>query len=365
MRTGRAIWVPVAPKAPRPVSGVAPAPRAAAETPEMMRIFRHHEALPDPVRGSVVAVGNFDGLHRGHCAVIAEAGSRAARIGAPFAVLSFEPHPRRFFQPDAPPFRLTPFRVKARLLEAMGVDVLFALHFDRRMVAISPDDFIARVLVGGLGAREIVVGYDFVFGRARAGTVATLEQRRGALGYGLTAVAPVSADSGEVFSSTRVREYLRIGDVDRATLILGRFWEMEGRVETGDRIGRTIGFPTANLGLDPELVRPAYGVYAVRAGIDRGTETAWIDGIANFGRRPTVGGTEERFEVHLFNTDQDLYGAHMRVGIVGFLRGEMRFDGLDALKAQIAKDCARARRMLARRATPDDLSGLDEGDIVL
>lgn len=310
-----------------------------------MHIHRNPEGLPATARGAVVAIGNFDGVHLGHQAVIATAGGIARASGAPQAVLSFEPHPRSFFQPAAPPFRLTPFRAKAELLRRLGVDVLFSLRFDRRMVQRSADDFVRGVLVGGLGIRHAVVGYDFVFGHGRKGTAALLTRMGGELGFGVTVVDPVRAGA-ELYSSTRIRELLQAGDPRRAGALLGRPWEIDGRVERGDRRGRTIGFPTANLLLDG-YVRPATGVYAVRAGLGR--DGAWHDAVANFGMRPTVGGTQLRLEVHIFDFDGDLYGRHLRVALVDYLRGERKFPGLDALKAQIAADSAQARALLAAR----------------
>lgn len=310
-----------------------------------MRILRHHAATGDD-RGAVVALGNFDGVHLGHQAVIGTAGEAARAAPAPFAVLTFEPHPRSVFQPGAAPFRLTPFRGKARHLGALGVELLVALHFDLDFARRSAEDFVDRVLVEGLGVRHVVVGYDFVFGNRRRGTPALLADRGAAQGFGVTVVPPVESPSGAIYSSTRIREHLLAGRPGEAAALLGRFWEIEGRVERGARLGRTIGFPTANLGLDGYL-RPAAGVYAVRAGIEEGERTIWHDGAANLGWRPTVGGTDLRLETHLFDFAGELYGRHLRVQLVEHLRPEQKFSGLDALKAQIAADCLEARRVLA------------------
>ncbi|WP_114395365.1 bifunctional riboflavin kinase/FAD synthetase [Oleisolibacter albus] len=326
-----------------------------------MKLYRHivgqepaDRAAPDQgsadpgaaIRGSVVALGNFDGVHLGHRAVIAEAQAVAQRLGAPSAVLTFEPHPRSLFRPDDPPFRLTPLRIKARLIEALGVDALFALHFDRAFSQHSAEAFVRDVLVAGLEARHVVAGYDFVFGHRRQGTIDFLRRMGTGLGFGVSEVRPAAAPDGTVYSSTRVRELLQAGEPDKAAAILGHAFEIEGRVEHGDKRGRTIGFPTANIELD-DYLRPRFGVYAVRAGIDQGERTVWIDGVANLGRRPTVGGLVERLEVNLFDFDGDLYGRHLRVQLRHFLRPEMKFDGLDHLKAQIARDAETARRVLA------------------
>ncbi len=310
-----------------------------------MHVFRHFENLPDEVRGASVAVGNFDGVHLGHQAVIGEAGRVARDQGIPWAVLSFEPHPRSLFTTDQEPFRLTPFRIKARHVEALGVDNMIVLHFDHEFAGLSADDFVKKVLVKGLGARHVVSGYDFVFGHKRAGNCELLLHKGKEEGFDFTCVSAV--DDGEtIYSSTRVRRYLKVGDPRGAANLLGRPFEIEGRVEHGDARGRTIGFPTANLHLG-EYLRPASGVYAVRAGIDEGADTRWLEGVANFGNRPTFDKKDTIFEVHLFDFDGDLYGRHLRIALVDFLREEKKFDGLDDLKAQIALDSNNARQILA------------------
>jgi riboflavin kinase / FMN adenylyltransferase len=313
-----------------------------------MRIFRH-DAVGAGDRGAVVAVGNFDGLHFGHQRVIAEAGKVARALGAPHAVLTFEPHPRSVFRPQDPPFRLTPFRMKSRLVEGLGVDLLFTLHFDLAFAARSAEEFIAGVLLERLGARHVVVGYDFVFGNQRRGDAVLLAERGAALGFGVGIVEPVQAEEGAAYSSTRIREHLVAGRPREAAALLGRFWEIDGRVERGDERGRTIGFPTANILLH-DYLRPAAGVYAVRAGIEEGGKTVWRDAVANFGTRPTFGGTDLRLEVHIFDFTGDLYGRHLRVALVEHLRPERKFSGIDALKAQIGADAQRARAVLG--ATP-------------
>ena len=294
----------------------------------------------------MVAIGNFDGVHLGHQAVIAAAKQAAQAAGAPFAVLTFEPHPRSIFQPGAPPFRLTPFRAKSRVLESLGVDLLFTLHFDLEFAQKSAEEFIAEALVAGLGVGHVVVGYDFVFGNRRRGTPELLQTEGQRQGFGISVVAPVAGPGGIVYSSTQIREHLGAGRPREAAALLGRPWEIEGRVETGDKLGRTIGFPTANIAL-ADYLRPAAGVYAVRAAVEAGAATRWFDGAANLGWRPTVGGTDLRLEAHLFDFAGDLYGQHLRVAFIERLRAEQRFAGLDALKAQIAADCEKARALLA------------------
>jgi riboflavin kinase / FMN adenylyltransferase len=310
-----------------------------------MHVFRHFENLPDEVRGASVAVGNFDGVHLGHRAVIGEAGRIAHDQNIPWAVLSFEPHPRSLFTPDQAPYRLTPFRIKARHIEELGVDNLIVLHFDQELASLSADDFIMKVLVEGLVARHVVSGYDFVFGHRRAGNCELLLHKGQEQGFDFTCVSAV--DDGEtVYSSTGVRNCLKAGDPRGAAALLGRPFEIEGRVEHGDARGRTIGFPTANLHMG-EYLHPAHGVYAVRAGIDEGTSTKWMEGVANFGSRPTFDNKDTIFEAHLFDFDGDLYGRHLRIALVDFLREEKKFDGPDDLKAQIAIDSDMARRILA------------------
>jgi riboflavin kinase/FMN adenylyltransferase len=326
-----------------------------------MRLFRHYTPLPPDARGAVLALGNFDGVHLGHQAVIGAAGDIARTLGAPHGVLTFEPHPRHVFRPADPPFRLTPFRVKATQIEALGVDVMVTLHFDAEFARRSAEDFVQTVLRDGLGVRHILVGDDFVFGHGRKGTVALLTDMAVSCGFAVTTVPPVALPGtsagagaggiGEVVSSTRVREHLAAGRPTAAAALLGRPWEIDGRVEAGDQRGRTIGFPTANLALG-EYLRPAGGVYAVRAGIEEAGRTSWHDAVANLGTRPTVGGTDLRLEVHLFDFAGDLYGRHLRVALVEHLRPEMKFPGLDALKAQIAADSARAREILAAAKLP-------------
>ncbi len=279
--------------------------------------------------------------------VIGEAGRIAQTAGVPWAVLTFEPHPRSIFWPDTGPFRLTPFRTKARYVENLGVDCMIVLHFDDDFLRRPAGDFVTDVLVNGLEARHVVSGYDFVFGHGREGNCEMLLRMGQEKGFDFTAVQAVRDADGNIYSSTRIREYLKGADPAAAARMLGRFFEIEGRVEMGDRRGRAIGYATANVDLD-EYLRPASGVYAVRVGVEKGNGMVWHDGVANLGQRPTFAGDEVVFEVHLFDFDGDLYGARLRVALVEFLRAEMKFPGLDALKAQIARDSDRARSVLAQ-----------------
>src|ERR1700761_4330555 len=250
-----------------------------------MRIFRHYENVPGAFQGAVVAVGNFDGVHLGHRALIEEAEHHARERGAPLAVLAFEPHPQEFFRPSAESFRLTPFRVKARLLAELGVDAMFALPFDAAMAAKSAQDFVLDVLVKGLSAGCVVVGEDFQFGKGRAGNASVLAYMGEMEGFGVTVFKPVE-DGSEKISSTAIREALKAGKPDEAARLLGHYWAVEARVEHGDKRGRTIGVPTANMRL-VDFLHPAFGVYAVRASVLEDEKVvARHGGVANFGIRP-------------------------------------------------------------------------------
>lgn len=303
-------------------------------------VFDDWRSVPADWKGGVVALGNFDGVHCGHQALLARAREQARSLGAPVVALTFEPHPRGFFVPDTGPFRLTLAPAKVRLLAQYGVQAVLAQRFDTSFAGLSAEAFIGDVLLKGLGARHVVCGYDFTFGARRGGNVEMLRAQGGAKAFGITVLEPVMRE-GEIYSSTRIREALRAGWVSEALDLLGHAWEIEGAVELGDQRGRTIGFPTANVALGEHL-RPRFGVYAVRALVD----DTWRDGVANLGRRPTFGKLKENFEVHLFDFAGDLYGKVLRVALVDFIRPEMKFAGLDQLKAQIAADGEAARRVL-------------------
>jgi riboflavin kinase/FMN adenylyltransferase len=314
-----------------------------------LRIIRHPGSGAAHERGAVLAMGNFDGLHLGHAALIGHAHELAQARGVPAAVLTFEPHPRNVFMPGGEPFRLTPFRVKEREIARLGVDFLFIQHFDPEFAKKSAESFIEEVIVGAVGAAHIIVGHDCTFGNRRRGTPEMLREAGRSIGFGVTVIEPVRGGDAAVYSSTHIRELLKVGKPREAAAQLGRFWEIDGRVALGDQRGRTIGFPTANLGLG-EYLRPAFGVYAVRVtgdGPDDPLAGRTIDGVANLGLRPTVGTLVPRLEAHLFDIDRDLYGRHLRVALVDFIRPERKFSGFDELKAQIAADAAQAREILA------------------
>jgi riboflavin kinase/FMN adenylyltransferase len=325
-----------------------------------MRIFRHYDDVPAALHGAVVAIGNFDGVHRGHRALIAEAKLQAEARKVPLAVLSFEPHPQEFFKhlhdqkgglaPAAPTsFRLTPLRAKARLLADLGVDALFALTFDAELARMTPQAFVEKALVGSLRISGAVVGHDFEFGQNRAGNVAVLSYMGEMEGFTVTAFDTVTAAGGdEKISSTLIRQMLREARPEEAARLLGHWWAVEARVEHGDARGREMGFPTANMHLG-HCLAPAFGVYAVRVSIlDNDKVVSRHDGVSNFGIRPMYKVQVPLMETHLFDFNGDLYGKYLSVELIRYLRPEAKFDGLPALIEQIGRDAADARAILAR-----------------
>lgn len=317
-----------------------------------MRVFRSFENLTDEARGAVVAIGNFDGLHLGHQTLLDQARAIARDLGVPLAILTFEPHPRMLFRADDPPFRLTSAEDRETAAGSIDIDLFYEIEFNRDFAAMSAEQFIERVLVEGLGARHVVVGWDFCFGKGRAGNVDFLRAIGEKSGFGVTAVDAVTHDNGIIYSSTAIRQALREGRPQDATHLLGRPWEIAGIVAHGDARGRTIGFPTANVALGDHL-RPKFGVYAVELGLisdaDGQTVERWVPGVANIGVRPSFGGDDDAgLEAHLFDFDQDIYDRRVRVRLHGFIRGEQKFDGLDALKARIAADVIAAKEILGK-----------------
>ena len=315
-----------------------------------MRIFRHYRDVPDGYKGAVIAVGNFDGVHLGHQALIGEAKRLAQERGGLLGVLAFEPHPQEFFRPSPESFRLTPFRTKARLIAEEGADVMFALAFDAEMAARSAQEFVLEVLVRGLGAAHIVVGADFQFGKGRSGNTTLLAYMGEMEGFGVTVFTPVTAEGSNKISSTRIREALKEGRPEEAARLLGHWWTVESRVEHGAARGRALGFPTANMHLI-DCLKPAFGIYAIRAMIMEDDQpVARHDGVANFGIRPMpmFRTDEPLLETFLFDFSGDLYGKHLAVELIAYLRPEANLEGIEALKAQIEKDVAAARAALAR-----------------
>jgi riboflavin kinase / FMN adenylyltransferase len=299
-------------------------------------------AVPERYRGGIVALGNFDGFHRGHQAVVGRAVARARAEERPALVATFDPHPVRFFRPDAPPFRLTSLDQRQRLFAEAGADAMLVFRFDADLAAVAAADFVTDWLVRRIGAAGVVTGEDFTFGKARSGDVAALKLLGQANRLSVDAVRPVGDDSAPV-SSSRIREALRAGDCEEAARLLTRPFAIEGVVEHGDKRGRTLGYPTANVALGAYL-RPRFGIYAVRGRLDDGRV---VDGVASLGVRPMFDPPRELLETFFFDFDEDLYGRTIEVALISFLRDEARFDGLDALRRQMDADAAEARRRLA------------------
>ncbi len=299
--------------------------------------------------GAAIALGNFDGLHAGHRAVIADAGEAARLLGVAWGVATFEPAPRRFFQPDAPPFRLmTPLRRQVAL-DAIGVSELHLLRFDAAMAAMTDREFCERVIVGQVGARSVSVGFDFRFGKGRMGDVDSLRRHGAELGFDVSVVAEVK-EGGEKVSSSGIRAAIERGDMAEAAQGLGGWWITDAIVEHGEKRGRTLGYPTANMALG-EIVHPAHGVYAVWARIEG--EAEWRPGVASFGRTPTTGVRDPLLEVVIFDWAGDLYGRRLHTAFVAFLRPEARFGGLDELVAAMNQDEANARTIMASAVRPE------------
>ena len=298
--------------------------------------------IPPHLAGGIVALGNFDGFHLGHQAVLGAAVARAHAEGRPALVATFDPHPVRHFRPDTAPFRLTTLDQRERLFAEAGADAMVVFRFDGDLAALTAEAFVRHCLVGNLRVGGVVTGEDFTFGRGKSGDVAALAVYGAKFNFSARAVAPVTLD-GEPVSSSRIRAHLRLGEMREAARLLTRSFTIEGVVEHGDKVGRTIGYPTANLSLGKYL-RPAYGIYAVRGRLSDGRV---LDGAANLGIRPQFEPLKELLEPHFFDFSGDLYGQPLVVELIEYLRPEAMFDGLPALIAQMDADCARARDILS------------------
>lgn len=307
-----------------------------------MRRLTLDQPVPDEFRGAILALGNFDGFHLGHQAVAGRAVQRAAHERRPAMIATFDPHPVRFFRPDVPPFRLTSLDQREELFSHAGADAMLVFAFDAALAATSAEDFVGRILAERIGAAGVVTGDDFTFGKGRTGNVDVLRTLGAPLGITAEKVAPILIDGNPV-SSSRIRGALVAGDPGSATRLLTRPFAIRGEVVHGDKRGRELGWPTANLELGSYL-RPAYGIYAVRVTLADGSEH---DGVASLGVRPMFEPPKELLEAYLFDFDGDLYGQTIEVALHAFLRPEAKFDGLDALKAQMAQDEADARAILA------------------
>lgn len=310
-------------------------------------LIRALSDVTDAHRGGVIAIGNFDGVHRGHQKVMEAARACANEHACPLGALVFDPHPVKFLNPDVPPFRLTRIEKRAALLREAGADFTLALNFNKAIAELDASAFIDQILIQALEVKAVVIGHDFHFGAKRSGSPTLLAEVGRALGFEVVIVAAAHRDNARTpFSSSEIRDALARGDLEAATRWLGRQWSIDGEVAMGDQRGRTIGFPTANIELD-DFTRPAFGVYAVRAQIlDGWHRSEFINGVANIGMRPTVGTLAPRLEVHLFDFVGDLYRQWLDVSLLHFIRPEQKFDGLEALKLQIAKDSETARQIL-------------------
>lgn len=307
-----------------------------------MQIINHWQDVPPDLRGASVAMGNFDGVHRGHQAVI----DAARRPGMPLGVVTFEPHPREFFAPNAPPFRLMNAEARANRLARLGVERLYELPFGPELAGMEAPDFVARVLGAGIGAAHVVVGADFCFGKARRGTADTLAEQGRAAGFETTILPLVGGEAGAI-SSSAIRAALAEGRVDDATAMLGHRHRIDGPVIHGEKRGRELGYPTANMSL-AGLHLPRFGVYAVRVQVMDGPHRGHYDGVASLGVRPMFGVNAPNLETFVFDFAGDLYGTHLSVALVAYLRPELKFDGLEALITQMDADSAQARAILAR-----------------
>jgi len=307
-----------------------------------MRVIRDWRGLSARDRGAAVALGNFDGVHRGHQTVIAQAASAARRLNAPLGVISFEPHPRRIFQPNEPAFRLMRPAQQARALEALGVDLFYVLPFDEEMKNLTDREFAREVLHEGLGVRHVAVGFDISFGKGRTGSPATMTAYGDEFGFSVSVAQAVADREGDKYSSTAVRDALREGRPEAAAAILGRPFAIEGPVQRGRQLGRELGFPTANVQVD-DYVQPRFGVYATRTRLPDGRE---VPGVANIGVNPTVGEVAPVLEVWLFDFDEDIYDQTIETDLITFLRPELKFDGLEAMVEQVMRDAAQARKIL-------------------
>jgi riboflavin kinase/FMN adenylyltransferase len=301
------------------------------------------DRLPEELTGGVVAIGNFDGLHRGHVALLEDTIAEARRRGVPAVVLTFEPHPRSVFRPETPVFRLTPLPVKARIMSALGLDGIVVIAFDRDFATHTAEEFVESVLIGRLKIAGAVVGYDFHFGKGRAGSPQMLEAAGARLGFAVSVFPPVTAGAGTPISSSTIRAALEAGDVVRANELLGYRWFVIGEVIPGDRRGRELGFPTANIRL-PADCRLRHGIYAVTL---RREDGSLHDGVASYGRRPQFDNGPPLLEVHVFDFSGDLYGEEVTVTLLGWIRAEERFPSVEALIAAMHRDSEAARAILA------------------
>lgn len=304
-----------------------------------MQVYNLTAPIPETAQRAVVAIGNFDAIHRGHHALLEIARKRALDLGRPFGVLTFEPHPRRLFRPDDPPFRITPLSVKLQRLEACKVDCTYVLNFDWDIAKLTATDFMQKILRDKLQTSDLVVGADFHFGQNRSGSISTLQEN----GFHCTIIGPVKDAQSAIYSATRIRGLIQAGHIDEANALLGWDWEIQGIVQKGDQRGRELGYPTANVALG-ETIHPAYGIYATRVKIPG--EKDWRMAATNIGIRPMFAVPTALVESYILDFNGDLYDQTLRIRPVKKLRDEMKFESLDALKVQMAKDCEETFKIL-------------------
>ncbi len=302
----------------------------------------HRDVIPEALRGAVIALGNFDGFHAGHQAVAGEAIALAKAQGRPAIIATFDPHPVRHFVPDASPFRLTTLDQRQQLFAVAGADAMLVFEFDGELASTSAEDFITKLLIERLGAAAVVTGEDFTFGQKRGGNIDVLRDIGGAVGLQTVAVGAVN-DAAGIISSSRIRDALHAGDCTTAAALLTRPFTVQGTVQHGDKNGRLLGYPTANIDM-AQYLRPLYGIYAVRGRLADGR---LLQGAANLGIRPSFDPPKELLEPFFFDFSEDLYGQTIEVEFHAFIRGEAKFDDLEALKVQMAKDCETAKKLLA------------------
>lgn len=308
-----------------------------------MRLFRDFHSLPADAKGVAIAIGNFDGVHLGHQAILKRCVEIAKKNNIPAAAMTFEPHPRRFFGKGGVPLTLYPLRRKIELLRDLGIEILFLVRFNAALASLTAEDFVEKLLVGQLAAKHIITGEDFGFGKGRGGDATMLAQLAKQHSFGFTACPKVLDKDGQVISSTAIRKALELGDMEKASTLLGRPYAIEGRVRRGFQRGQKLGFPTANLSLG-RLFRPRFGIYAVRLDINRSGE--WQDGVASLGTNPMFEALKPLLETHGFGIKEPLYGKWLRVALIRFIRNEARFENEAALIAQMRKDCTTAKEML-------------------
>lgn len=311
----------------------------------MMRVLSFWDGLKNDDRGAAAAIGNFDGVHIGHMAVIDIARRQAVRLNVPLGIVTFKPHPREYFAPQAPAFRLMNAETREHRLAKLGVERLYQLPFDALLANLTAEEFARQILCEGLGLSHVVVGEDFQFGKDRGGNVDTLKSFGKSCNFDVTIAKLVKEDGREV-SSTAIRKALADGRPRDAADMLGHWHRIDGEVFGGDKRGRELGYPTANMSIN-RLHPPKFGVYAVKADVLTGPHKGSYDGAASVGVRPTFGENKPNLETFLFDFQGDLYGEHLSIAFVEYLRGEEKFDNLDALVAKIDDDCARARKILA------------------